>query len=63
MKGRVLDVMRTCKQDFENKALEAHCISRLDEMRTIIRKYQRTLYPHDFYPSMEDVLQARGSAK
>jgi len=57
MKVRVLEVMQTCKQAFEDKALEARCISRVEEIRTIVRKYQRTLNPHNFCPSMEDVWQ------
>ena len=45
--------MQWYKQELEDDAL-----SRVEEMRVIIREYQRTLFhPHDFYLSMEDVGQ------
>jgi len=49
--------MQWCKQQIEDKASEARCTSRVKEMRAIISKYRRTLHPHDFCPSMEDVGQ------
>lgn len=54
-----VEAMRTCKEEIENraenKALEARCISRVNRMRVVVDKYQRTLDPHDFCPTMEDV--------
>ena len=47
--------MRTCKKEIEDRALKGRCISRVNEMRTIVQKYQRTLHPHDFSLRMEDV--------
>lgn len=55
MKNRILEVMQRRKKEIEDEALEARCVSRVDEMRAIIRKFRRTLDPHDFCPSMEDV--------
>ena len=57
MRAQVLDEMQRCKQRMEDNALKARCISRVNEMKTVIHKYRRTLHPHDFYPSMEDVGQ------
>ena len=59
MKVGILEVMRTCKKEIknnvENKALEVRCISRVNKMRVVVGKYQRTLDPHDFCPAIEDV--------
>ena len=59
MKVEILEAMRACKEEIErkaeDKALDARCISRVNKMRMVVQKYQRTLHPHDFFPSMEDV--------
>jgi len=58
MRAHILDEMQWCKQKTEDKALRDRCVSRVEEMRAIIREYQRTLFhPHDFCLSMEDVGQ------
>jgi len=57
MRTHILDEMQRCKQKIEDKASRDRCRSRVGEMRAIIRKYQRTLHPHDFCLSMEDVGQ------
>ena len=49
--------MQSCKKEIEDKALAARCISRVDKMEDMIREYRRTLDPHDFFPSVEDVLR------
>ena len=55
MEVRILDAMRTCKQEIEDKALQYRCISRLDKMRTIVGKHQRTLDPYDPRVLAEDI--------
>jgi len=50
-----LEALQACKRGIENKVLEARCISRVNRMRVIVPKFQLTLDPHDFCPSMEDV--------
>jgi len=57
MRTNILDEMQRCKQKIEDKASRNRCLSREDEMRAIICQYRRTLHPHDFYLSMEDVGQ------
>jgi len=58
MRARMLAKMQGCKQEIEDKAVRDRCVSRVEEMRVIIRKHQRTLlHPHDFCLSMEDVGQ------
>ena len=57
MEARILDAMRTCKKEIEDRTLRGRCISRVNEMRTIVEKYQRTLrlHPHNFCLRMEEV--------
>ena len=55
MEARILDAMRTCKKEIEDRILRFRCISRLNKMRIIVQKYKRTLDPHDFCLQMEDV--------
>ena len=57
MEPRILDAMRRCKKKIESAVLEARCIFRMDKMRTVVREYQRTIHPHDFCPSAEDICQ------
>ena len=47
--------MWACKKEIDDGALKARCISRIHRIETIVGKYQRTLDPHDFCPSMGDV--------
>jgi len=55
MEDRILEAMRACKNEIEDKALKARCVSRINGMRMIIENYKRTLHPHDFCPSLEDI--------
>ena len=55
MEARILDAMRECKQEIEDEALKDRCDSRVTKMNAIVTKYERTLDPHDFCASMEDV--------
>ena len=57
MEARILEAMRECKKDIEDRVLEARSISRVNEIRVVVEKYQRTLNPHDFCPRTEDVYQ------
>ena len=47
--------MQTRKQEIEDDALEDRCIFRLTKMKEIVKSYERTLNPHDFCPSTEDI--------
>ena len=47
--------MQTCRGEIEDKVLRARCLSRVSKMSTIAKKYHRTLHPHDFYLSVDDV--------
>ena len=49
--------MRSQKEQIKDEVLEARCIARVDKMRSIVHKYNRTLSPHDFCLSKEDVCQ------
>lgn len=55
MEIQILDAMKWRKKEIETKALIALWNSRVEEMGTIVKAYQRTFNPHDFYPSVEDV--------
>lgn len=55
MKVRVIDAMWACRKEIADKALKARCISRVNRIEMAVEKYQRTLDPHDFCPSMGDV--------
>ena len=57
MEPQILNVMRRCKKELEDRALESRYPSRIEAMRRIIDKYRRTLSPHNPYPSMEAVCQ------
>jgi len=55
IRAQVLDALRACKKEIDDEALRTRCISRVNRMEMIVDKYQRTLEPHDFCPSMADV--------
>lgn len=55
MKTQILKAMKACKQEIETTALITLWTSRLEKMATIVKNYQRTLDPHDFCPSIDDL--------
>ena len=57
MEARVIDVMRRCKRGREDRALDTRRRLRVSRLGTIIHEYGRTLDPHDFCPSVEDICQ------
>jgi len=55
MEDRILNVMRTRKQEIEDSILMSRWWSRVKKLGTVVEEYQRTLHPHDFWPSVDDV--------
>ena len=55
MEVRILDTMRTCQKEIEDRTLRARCTSRVNEVAAIVQKYRRTLGPHDFCPWSQDI--------
>ena len=55
MKVWILDAMKACKKEIELRLLMTRWNSRVAKVGAIVKDYQRTFHPHDFYLSLDDV--------
>lgn len=60
MRARMLNAMQRCKKEIEEKALEVPRVPHTEEAGVVLHEHQRTLDPHGFGSSMQDVWQVSG---
>jgi len=55
MEARIIDAVQACKEEIETTLLMTRWDRRTEKVGAIVKDYQRTFHPHDFYLSLDDV--------